>query len=63
MSFATEHEHFRQMVRRYVDEKINPHVDEWERAEMMPLHVIFRDVAKLGFLGLEYDTAYGGQAA
>ncbi len=63
MSFATEHEHFRQMVRRYVDEKINPHVDEWERAEMMPLHVIFRDMAKLGFLGLEYDTAYGGQAA
>ncbi|GAA5091574.1 acyl-CoA dehydrogenase family protein [Nocardia iowensis] len=63
MMYSDEHQEFRAMVRRYVEQKINPHVDEWERAEMMPLHEIFADMAKLGMLGLEYDPAYSGQGA
>ena len=28
--FSDEHEMFRQTVRRFVEQEINPHVDEWE---------------------------------
>ena len=38
MKFTQEHEMFRQMVRRFVEEEINPHVDEWEEAGIFPAH-------------------------
>lgn len=63
MIFTEEHESFRQLVRRYIDDRINPFIDEWEREGMMPLHDIFADMGKLGMLGLEYDPEYGGQGA
>ncbi len=63
MPFTEEHEHFRRVVREFVDKEINPHVDAWEAAGMMPLHDIFRSMAELGMLGLEYDPEYGGQGA
>ena len=63
MPFTVEHQHFRQVVRRFVENEINPHVDEWEAAEAMPLHAVFRQMAELGMLGLEYDPEYGGQGA
>ncbi|CAM3861259.1 acyl-CoA dehydrogenase family protein [Smaragdicoccus niigatensis] len=61
--FTPEHEEFRKSVRRYIEDKINPHIDEWERAQFMPLHEIIPDMAKLGFVGLEYDPEYEGQGA
>ena len=63
MPFSEEHRMFRQVVRRYVEEEINPRVDGWEEAGEMPLHEVFSQMADLGFLGLEYDPAYGGQGA
>lgn len=51
------------MVRRFVESEINPHVDDWEAAGMMPLHDIFRRMGSLGFFGLEYEPVYGGQGA
>ena len=63
MLFTEDHEHFRRVVREFVDKEINPHVDAWEAAGMMPLHDIFRKMADLGMLGLEYDPEYGGQGA
>ncbi|MFD6196509.1 acyl-CoA dehydrogenase family protein [Mycobacteriaceae bacterium NPDC060252] len=63
MPFSSEHDDFRSTVRRYIEEKINPHVDEWEREQMMPLHDVIADMAKLGLVGLEYDPEYGGQGA
>ena len=54
---------FRRVVRRFVEEEINPRVEDWEEAGEMPLHQIFGQMAELGFLGLEYDPAYGGQGA
>lgn len=63
MPFSEEHQMFRQVVRRFVEEEINPRVDGWEEAGEMPLHEIFGQMADLGFLGLEYDPAYGGQGA
>jgi citronellyl-CoA dehydrogenase len=63
MLLTDEHEAFRAMVRDYVEREINPRVEEWEAAEMMPLHEIFQDMAKLGLLGLEYEPEHGGQGA
>ncbi len=63
MHFTDEHQAFRDTVRRFVAERINPYADEWERDGMMPLHDIFKEMAQLGMLGLEYDPAYGGQGA
>lgn len=61
--FDQEHEEFRRVVRRFIESEINPHVDEWETAGMMPLHEILGSMGSLGFLGLEYDPEYGGQGA
>ena len=63
MPFTEEHHHFRRVVREYVASEINPYVDKWESEEWIPLHDVFTDMARLGFLGLEYDSEYGGQGA
>src|SRR5690242_16866264 len=61
VKFTQEHEMFRQMVRRFVDEEINPHVDEWEEAGIFPAHELFKKMGDLGLLGLTYPEEYGGQ--
>ena len=63
MKTTDEQQAFRAMVRRFVEERVNPRVDEWEAAEMIPLHEIFAEMAALGMLGLEYEPEYGGQGA
>ena len=61
MKFTQEHEMFRQMVRRFVEEEINPHVEEWEEAGIFPAHDLFKKMGDLGMLGLTYPEEYGGQ--
>lgn len=61
--FTAEHDQFRSVVRSFVEQEINPNVEAWEEAEWIPLHDVFQQMGKLGFLGLEYDPAYGGQGA
>ncbi|HNQ05655.1 MAG TPA: acyl-CoA dehydrogenase family protein [Tetrasphaera sp.] len=61
MLLTDDHRAFRESVRQFVDTAINPHADEWERGGHAPLHEIFPKAAALGLLGLEYDTAYGGE--
>jgi citronellyl-CoA dehydrogenase len=60
MQFTLEHEMFRQTVRRFVVEEINPHVDEWEEKGAFPAHELFKKMGDLGFLGLTYPEEYGG---
>ena len=60
MQFTHEHREIQKTLKRYIDEHINPHVDEWEAAEMMPAHEIFKGLGKLGLLGLTKPEAYGG---
>ena len=59
--FTDEHEMFRQTVRRFVEQEINPHVDEWEEEGIWPAHDLFAKMGPLGFLGLTYPEEYGGQ--
>jgi citronellyl-CoA dehydrogenase len=61
MKFTQEHEMFRQLVRRFVEEEINPHVEEWEEAGIFPAHDLFKKMGDLGMLGLTYPEEYGGQ--
>src|SRR5215207_3942841 len=60
MNYAHEHLEIQKTLKRYIDEKINPHVDEWEAAEIFPAHEVFRDLGKLGLLGLCKPEAHGG---
>jgi len=60
MQFTAEHENLRRTVARFVASEINPHVEEWERAEEFPSHELFRKMGALGLLGVKYDPAYGG---
>jgi citronellyl-CoA dehydrogenase len=63
LQFTEEHHAFRRMVREFVEQEINPHVDEWEAAGDMPLQALFKQMAGVGMLGLEYDEEFGGQGA
>ena len=60
MYFDETHEAFRGSVKRFIDKEINPHMDEWEE-QTVPLHDLFKKMGDLGFLGIRYDTRYGGQ--
>lgn len=60
MHYTHEHLEIQKTLRRYIDAHINPHVDEWEEAEIAPLHRIFKGLGELGLLGLNKPEAYGG---
>jgi len=58
--FTEEHEELRQSLRRFVRAEIAPHVEEWEEAREFPRE-LFTRCGELGFLGLKYPEALGGQ--
>jgi citronellyl-CoA dehydrogenase len=62
MKFTQEHEEIRRTMKKFIDAEINPHVDEWEAAEIFPAHEVFRKLGALGMLGLTKPEAYGGAA-
>jgi citronellyl-CoA dehydrogenase len=62
MQFTHEHEEVQRTLKRFIDEEINPHVDEWEAAEAFPAHEVFKRLGDLGLLGLTKPTDYGGMA-
>jgi citronellyl-CoA dehydrogenase len=60
MEFTDQHRQLDDTVTRFVRNEINPHVEEWERAESFPAHELFKKLGDLGLLGLKYPEAYGG---
>jgi acyl-CoA dehydrogenase len=58
--FGEEHEELRESVRRFVSKEIAPNVEEWEEAREFPRE-LFNRCGELGFLGLKFETEYGGQ--
>ena len=61
MQFTHEHREIQKTLKRFIDEEINPHVDEWEAAEIFPAHEVFKKMGNLGLLGLCKPEEYGGQ--
>jgi acyl-CoA dehydrogenase len=57
--FTEEHEEFRLAVRRFVQSELKPHANEWEEARWFP-NSVFARLAELGYIGLKFDPAYGG---
>jgi citronellyl-CoA dehydrogenase len=55
-----EHEELKRGLKRFIDAEINPHVEEWEAAEIFPAHEVFRKLGALGYLGLTKPVEYGG---
>jgi citronellyl-CoA dehydrogenase len=62
MQFTQEHEELKRTVVRFVENELNPHVDEWEAAGIFPAHEVFKKLGDLGLLGLTKPEAYGGAA-
>jgi len=60
MQFTHEHREIQKTLKRFIDEEINPHVDEWEAAEIFPAHEVFKKMGQLGLLGLCKPEEYGG---
>ena len=60
MHYTHEHLEIQNTLKRFIDAEINPHVDEWEAAEMFPAHEVFKKLGNLGLLGLTKPEAYGG---
>lgn len=60
MQFTHEHREIQKTLKRFIDDHINPHVDEWEAAEMYPAHEVFKELGRLGLLGLTKPEAWGG---
>ena len=60
MQLTHEHQELKRNLKRFIDDEINPHVDEWEAAEQFPAHEVFRKLGRLGLLGLTKPEAYGG---
>jgi citronellyl-CoA dehydrogenase len=60
MHYTHEHLEIQKTLKRFIDEEINPHVDEWEAAEIFPAHEVFKRLGQLGLLGLTKPEEYGG---
>ena len=58
--FTEEHEALRESLRSFIEREIRPHAPAWEAAEEFPRE-LFTRMGGLGFLGLKYPEAYGGQ--
>lgn len=62
MVFSDEHELFRGTVRRFVQDEIAPNVEEWEKSGEIPRELFIR-MGKLGLLGVDYPSEFGGGEA
>jgi len=60
MQLTHEHQEIQRTLKRFITDQINPHVDEWEAAEIFPAHEVFKKLGDLGLLGLTKPEAYGG---
>ena len=60
MQLTQEHMELQRTVENFVQEKLNPFCDEWENAPPFPAKEVFKEMSKLGLLGINKPEAYGG---
>jgi citronellyl-CoA dehydrogenase len=60
MLLTEQHREIRRTVTNFVNNEINPYVDEWEQAGIFPAHEVFKKAGDLGLLGICKPTEYGG---
>ncbi len=57
--FNDTHNMVRATAKRFVQERILPHIDAWEEAGEFPRE-LYKEAAELGLLGVGHPQAYGG---
>jgi len=60
MQLTQEHLELQRTLRRFIDNEINPHVDQWEEEQIFPAHELFKKMGALGLLGLNKPVEFGG---
>lgn len=60
MQLTAEHHALRDTLKKFIENEINPHVDEWEEKEIFPAHDVFKGMGDLGLLGVTKPEEYGG---
>ncbi|CAM3759641.1 acyl-CoA dehydrogenase family protein [Parendozoicomonas haliclonae] len=57
--FNDEHALLRESVRRFVEQNVLPHIDEWESAQEFPVE-LYKQLGDAGFLGIGFPEELGG---
>jgi len=60
MQWTEEHESIRETVAKFVDNEINPYVDQWEEDGIFPAKEVFKKLGDLGMLGITKPIEFGG---
>ena len=60
MKWTEEHQSIREITAKFVDNEINPYVDQWEEDGIFPAHELFKKLGNLGMLGISKPEQYGG---
>ncbi len=60
--YEEEHRIFRQALRKFFEKEVNPYVDEWEEAGIVPRSV-WKKMGDQGFLCMSVPEKYGGLSA
>ena len=60
MKWTDEHQSIRETAAKFVDNEINPFVDQWEEDGIFPAHELFKKLGDLGMLGISKPEKYGG---
>jgi citronellyl-CoA dehydrogenase len=60
MIYGPEHQELMRSLTKFINQEINPHVDDWEEEGQFPAHEIFKKLGDQGFLGVCKPEEYGG---
>jgi citronellyl-CoA dehydrogenase len=60
MQLTHEHHELYRTARKFVEDELNPHVDEWEAAGIFPAHEVMKRMGELGLLGITKPVEFGG---
>ena len=58
--FTEDHEEQRAVIRQWVEGRLAPHADEWEKERDFPYREVFKEAGGIGLFGAKYEEAYGG---
>lgn len=60
MQLTHEHKELHRTAKRFVEEELNPHAEEWEAAGVWPAHDVLKQMGELGLLGINKPEQFGG---
>lgn len=60
MLYTEEHKAISETTNKVIQTEINPYCDQWEEEGIFPAREVFQKLGKLGLLGINKPSAYGG---